>query len=268
MLRKRWLILLSTLFIVAAGVQTQDSVSSLIESELAFARLASEKGIKDAFLAFLADDSVLFRPRTVQGKQWMAGQPPTPGLLKWEPSYAEVSGARDLGFTTGPFTYAASSEEAPSSYGQFFSVWKKQSDQAWKVVLDAGINHDKLDAKVSVTSRTGKGKVVSIETQNSEQQSLIKVDQELSQSYSSKFFAKDVIILRNQALPRRGLESAKPLSTDPCTFTREKLEIAASTDLAYTFGSFKCPTFAGVYVRVWRNEDNWRVALDYSRPDP
>lgn len=268
MLSKRWLIPLLPVFIVAAAAQIPESVSSLIQSELAFARYASEKGIQDAFLKFLSEDSVLFRPRTVPGKKWMAEQPPTPGLLSWEPSYAEVSGAGDLGFTTGPFTYASSVKDPPSSFGQFFSIWKKQSDQTWKVVLDAGINHDKQDSKVSLTSRSGKGKVVSAKLQASEQQRLIKIDDELSRFFSDKLFAKEVIVLRNQQFPRRGHDAAKPLSTDHCTFTRERIEIAKSADLAYTYGTFQCPTFAGVYVRVWRKEDRWRVALDYIRPDP
>jgi ketosteroid isomerase-like protein len=232
-LSKRWLILLLALVIVAASAQTDKNVSSLIQSELAFARFASEKGIRNAFLAFLSEDSVLFRPRTVPGKKWMAEQPPPAGLLSWEPSYAEVSGAGDLGFTTGPFTFASSAKDPPSSFGQFFSVWEKQSDQTWKVVLDAGINHEKQDSKVSVTSRTRKGRVVSAEVQALEQQRLIKMDEEFSGSGSSKLFAKDVIVLRNNRFPARGLESAQPLSKDPCTFIREKLEIATSADLAY-----------------------------------
>jgi ketosteroid isomerase-like protein len=262
------LILLCALLSLAALAQTQESVSLLIQSELAFARFASEKGIKDAFLAFLAEDSVLFRPRTVSGKKWMAEQPPPPGLLSWEPSYAEVSGAGDLGFTTGAFTYASSGKGPPSSFGQFFSVWKKQSDQTWKVVLDAGINHDKQDSKISLTSRIGKGGVVAATLQAAERQRLIKIDEEFSRSFSSKLFAKDVIVLRNQQFPRRGHDAAKPLSTNPCTFIREKIESAKSADFAYTYGTFQCSTFAGVYVRVWRKEDRWRVALDYIRPDP
>lgn len=268
MLSKPRLILLSTVFLVGASVQQKEGVSSLVQSELAFARFASEKGIKDAFLVFLAEDSVLFRPRTVSGKKWMAEQPPTPGLLSWEPSYAEISGAGDLGFTTGPFTYVSSPKDAPESFGQFFSVWKKQPDQTWKVVLDAGINHEKQDSKVSVTSRTGKAKIVSAELQASQKQRLIKTDDEFSKSGSSRLFAKDVIVLRNNQFPMRGLEYAKPLSTEPCTFVREKLEIAASADLAYTYGTFQCPTLAGVYVRIWRKEGQWKVALDYIRADP
>lgn len=42
---------------------------TLAENERAFARMAAEKGKRTAFLAFVADDAILFRPTPVNGKK-------------------------------------------------------------------------------------------------------------------------------------------------------------------------------------------------------
>ncbi len=45
-------------------------LGSLVNTERAFARTSEEKGTRDAFMAFIADDGILFRPTAVKGKQW------------------------------------------------------------------------------------------------------------------------------------------------------------------------------------------------------
>jgi hypothetical protein len=92
------------LILILSGALFSDDVNTLVQSELAFSRLSSEKGIQAAFLANLAEDSILFRPRAVPGKKWVTDHP-TPGILIWEPAVAEISGTKDLGFTTWPYTY-------------------------------------------------------------------------------------------------------------------------------------------------------------------
>jgi ketosteroid isomerase-like protein len=242
-------------------------VQILVDSELAFARTAADQGIKKAFLTFLADHSVLFRPRAVPGKKWMEERPPTPGLLSWKPSYAETSGAGDIGFTTGPFTYTPPDQQQPSGYGQFFSIWEKQSDDSWKVVLDAGIEHDKIEISDSLQTKSGTGSIVSSDKLDSEKRKFESLDAEFSQSLHVRFAAEDVMVLRNGYSPSRGTASLQ-YPAQKCSFQRELVRVASSADLAYTFGEYKCSDKAGVYVRVWRKEDNWKLALDYMRDDP
>jgi len=54
--------------------------------------------MREAFLANLADDSVIFHPRPVNGKKWWNEQSVRPGVLSWRPSFAFVSRAGDLGY--------------------------------------------------------------------------------------------------------------------------------------------------------------------------
>jgi ketosteroid isomerase-like protein len=103
-------------------------LGSLVDSERAFARAAAELGTLTAFRTYLADDAVLFRPRALNAQQWLREAPDIPGLLSWEPVVADVSAAGDLGYTTGPWEYRQDPDGAVQSNGNYFTVWKKQTD--------------------------------------------------------------------------------------------------------------------------------------------
>src|SRR5882762_3154427 len=106
-------------FAVTAAAST--GLDSLAAAEKGFAATSGEKGMKTAFLANLADDGIVFRPGPVNGQQWWRARPESKDELRWGPSYAELSGAGDLGFTTGPWEFRSPGEKEPQAYGQFVS---------------------------------------------------------------------------------------------------------------------------------------------------
>src|SRR6185312_6700781 len=63
-----------------------------------------------------------------------------PFVLDWHPAIAAVARAGDLGFTTGPYTITG---RAPAvrepAQGMFFSVWRRQPEGSWKVIVDGGV---------------------------------------------------------------------------------------------------------------------------------
>ena len=82
----------TTLLVLLLAGNLKSELDGLIEAERAFARLSVEKGSRDAFLANLSDESILFRPGPVPGKQWMeksartifeSGKSKTPATGKW-----------------------------------------------------------------------------------------------------------------------------------------------------------------------------------------
>jgi len=118
------------------------ALDTLVAAERAFSALAVERGIKEAFLANLAADAVVFRPAPANGRQvWRARSNPK-GTLAWAPDYAEISGAGDLGVTSGPWEYGTARNQA-SAYGHFVSVWRRTKDGVWRVAADIGIDHEK-----------------------------------------------------------------------------------------------------------------------------
>src|ERR1043166_776999 len=98
-------LLLSSLVLAQKeSVRTQNR-RALVEMEHAFAKAAATKGTRDAFLEFLADDGIIFQPAPVNGKKYWTERQPRKGLLSWEPAFGAVSGAGDLGYTTGPWEF-------------------------------------------------------------------------------------------------------------------------------------------------------------------
>ena len=107
----RALVIFGVLALCAASPSFASDLEDLVEAERGFAKAATTDGMRDAFLAVLSEDAVLFRPDPVSGRDWFEANPPPPGVLAWEPVHAEVSKAGDLGYTTGPWRYDLKSRE-------------------------------------------------------------------------------------------------------------------------------------------------------------
>jgi ketosteroid isomerase-like protein len=129
---------------VSVSAQSADEWNQLVETERAFSRYSVEKSMRQAFIEFLGDDAIVFRPQAVAARPFYAARPENPNLLlKWEPEVAELSALADLGYTTGLYelTVTANSRKT-TSRGYFVTMWKKQADGSWKVALDTGIDYD------------------------------------------------------------------------------------------------------------------------------
>ncbi len=116
------------------------AADSLARTELGFAAAARQDNVRDAFLAHIAEDGILFRPGPVHGRDALEHQQPGPELLAWRPIYAEAAASGDLGFTTGPWSFRPRRDTAEVAFGHFVTVWKKQADGAWRFVLDIGVS--------------------------------------------------------------------------------------------------------------------------------
>jgi len=138
----------STIFLAvlagqAAGRPDRASaLASLVEAERAFSRTSEEKGIREAFLTWLAPDAIVFRPGPVEGRPvYEKMDPANPAVLTWGPEIADVSASGELGYTSGPYELRSGRGAEPTGFGHYVSIWKRQPDGAWRVILDAGIPH-------------------------------------------------------------------------------------------------------------------------------
>src|SRR3712207_87962 len=75
---------------------------TIVEHEAKFYQLGQDQGTKPAFLQFLADDSIVFSPGPVNGKQEWQKRPEKGLSLKWTPVFAAMARSADVGYTTGP----------------------------------------------------------------------------------------------------------------------------------------------------------------------
>ena len=60
--------------------------------------------------------------------------------LTWRPVGADISASGDLGYTYGTFEFRSKDKNGKPTveHGKYTSIWKKQNDGSWKVVLDMG----------------------------------------------------------------------------------------------------------------------------------
>jgi len=288
------LIVAVTLVSLSAVAQKTSSTSALkemVETEQAFSKTAEEKNTRDAFMAFIADDGLLFRPSAVNGKKWM-NEHPVPAsekhpLLAWQPAFAGMAEAGDLGFTTGPWEFKADiKDEKPVGYGHFVTMWKKQSDGTWKFVVDLGISHPMSGGpltiwKVEDKIKTSPGKTVEVVKATSE---LIENDRAYALAAKEglvgafqKTASSDARLYLPEKLPFIGRDAAVTALTTRAGVRYQPSggDVSRSGDLGYTHGTYEKvnsedPTKVvehGSYLRIWKNQGgSWRIVLDVTNP--
>ncbi len=287
------LLILLCLFICPLATSGQDNPdwTSLVEAERAFAAASLAKGTRAAFLEYLAEDSILFRPGPVAGKKWIEEHPAPATLLTWEPAFADVAHSGDLGYTTGPWEIRPSSpKDKPTAYGHFVSVWKRQTDGAWKVAVDLGISH----AAPAGTSKTLQPPTFKASSEKArrgirideERSELLAFDRELANSVSEKgpaqaylrYLADDARLYRARTFPvvgKREIFAILSQSAGKLTLRPDKAGISNAADLGYTYGTSRsmAPDSADAagaasnYVHIWKRKGNrWTLVLDVESP--
>jgi ketosteroid isomerase-like protein len=141
-----FLVLFVSIFVFASNLQSD--LDAVVQAERDFAKLSVEKGRREAFLTFLAEDSVVFTPAPTPGKA-AAEKMSAAGQLSWYPIYADIANSGDMGYTTGPWKFRDPQKPDNAGYGEFNSVWKKQPDGNWKNVCDFGIHHPAPETPVT-----------------------------------------------------------------------------------------------------------------------
>ena len=294
--------------LVAAGLSARDgqadrgtALESLIAAERAFSRTSEEKGIREAFLTWLAPDAVVFRPGPVEGRPvYEKMDPANPAVLTWEPEFAEIAASGELGYTTGPYEIRPSRDAEPTGFGHYISIWKKQPEGAWRVLLDIGVQHGRPTAPAG--TRAVVSPAISAPSEPIPPEALRDVeyafgiyagafDKEVGKKGLPKaltaFATEDVRVYRPGQFPAVGLTAAKSRvpadegKADPkgrrtdSLKTSYKVGISWTGDLAYTYGiagarkpgtSEESTTF----LRIWRRDASglYKICLDIRLPIP
>ena len=136
------LLLLFAATSVATKQKSPKGADLLRQLEADFAADVAKHG-HDAFITYFAEDGVeLVDGGGINSKDDMRKQPPWPEgtTLTWTPVHAEMAASGDLGYTYGNYIYAAKNKEGKlvANYGKYTSIWRKQKDGQWKVVVDMG----------------------------------------------------------------------------------------------------------------------------------
>jgi ketosteroid isomerase-like protein len=126
----------------AAQEKTPTGPDLLIKLEADFAKAVAERG-HAAFVDYFAEDGVeLDDGGGISSRDTIGKQPPWPEgtSLTWTPVKADMAASGDLGYTFGNYIFKSKNKEGKivASYGKYMSVWKRQKDGSWKVVVDMG----------------------------------------------------------------------------------------------------------------------------------
>jgi len=283
-------LLILPLLAVVQQQHTENALTALVKSELAFAKMSEEQGTKAAFLAFLADDALLFRPHPVNGKKWMTTSPAASSVLTWYPSFADISIAGDLGYSTGPYEFRTrGKDDRQVSHGYFVSIWKKQPDGSWKVFMDLGTPTPSPREKPSLFQPGTRNDVATPRSvnQSAERKRLFTTDAAFAELSTTKGLRTayelhaddDVRFMRPQRFPVLGKDSTLAVveeQTGAIVWRVTDADIARSGDLACTYGKYEWqknsadekPDEAGNYVKLWRkrSDDSWKIVLDVTVP--
>lgn len=123
----------------------QEMKQQIIQADKAMSEQAAKDGFNNSILAYADSNIVKLEDGRfpITGKTAFAASFNKDNDVKtisWNPVNAEVAGSGELGYTWGNWKFIA---KDTVFYGNYFTVWKKQQDGNWKVVLDGGNNTPK-----------------------------------------------------------------------------------------------------------------------------
>lgn len=118
--------------------------NEIMQAEKEFEKMASEKGIAEAFWFFADSNAVIKRQNDtlIYGKdgirKFYSNDSYKNASVTWSPDYIDVDEQGNLGYTYGKYLWKAkdSSGKTEEFKGVFHTVWKKQANGEWKYVWD------------------------------------------------------------------------------------------------------------------------------------
>jgi len=245
---------------------------AIAAAESAFAAHSVREGMRAAFMSHFAEDGVTVRDGWVVSNAYLAGQPNPPIVLDWRPVHVEAAASGDFGLSTGPWKITSVAKpEAPPTYGQFVSIWKREPGQPWRVAVDLGIAHPQpvlWEAPLRAVTRATPASSGPIE--NAENAFTREARERGLAAAYSQHAAADLRLYWPGAAP--ALDRAQALTREMpdargWTWVTERSEVARSGDFGYTRGRYATAATPdkplGYFMRVWRYEvAAWRVVLE------
>ncbi|CAN5351108.1 hypothetical protein BH09BAC6_BH09BAC6_11520 [soil metagenome] len=263
---------LFSLICISLHAQNQ---ADIIAAEKGFAKYAADHNTRDAFVKYLSDSAIVFgsgspaygRPR------WQARKPDST-LLSWYPSFAAIASSGEMGCTSGPWEFRSKKTDAEAAgFGHFATIWQKQANGQWLVMLDIGIQHEKQGGKEP--EATADGTIPS--KQAAPAQGLEAIENEFIAGENAKgitvfkdYIAGNAEICRPGQFPEISLQNIKTPpanSTLKYIYSMMKSAVSRSADFGYAYGkvSFTADSqmVNGNYLRVWKREKGkWKIILD------
>ena len=256
---------------------SMDDARSLAAAETAFAAHSIRDDMRAAFLANFAPDGVMVRGGWVNAREWLAPRAAPPIVLDWRPVHAEVAASGELGLSTGPWKLTSRADpRAPPAYGQFVSIWKRQPDGSWRVLVDLGISHAQpvfWDRPLETVAVAAQPAAPADTIEVAERVFAQEARANGTRAAYARYGSSALRLYRDASAPMAGKAVAlawSGLDAERRTWIVEKSEAARSADFGYARGAYFTAGSdrpAGWFLRAWHREGGaWRIAMDVANP--
>jgi len=272
-------------FVMAQEPDSSSAIFNMREAERHFAQASVIIGRNAAFVEYFADSSAIFTDKWLtNGKQFFKDLKASPVVLKWEPELMDISASCDFGISTGPWeAQEYRPNTAPIATGYFLTVWKKQKDGEWKVILDGGSTTPAISgSKRNFSFPPGADKPVSNppeinvelsckELLDREKQILEGWERSPLPSTYTEFLSPNVRIQLSGHLPTINVDTINSLIAHfdkNLTWKSSGSGAATSGDMGFTYGLLEIPgkpeVIKGHYVRIWKRQPgaDWKIVLE------
>jgi ketosteroid isomerase-like protein len=131
------------IFSACSNLKKEKMISDLMETDLAFSEMSSDKGIKRAFENYIDTSAIVFNANfnPIDGKnaaiEHFRNLTDSGYVISWKPIGADIVSSGNMGYTYGIYQIASIDSVAKGTY---ISVWKKSKNGSWKLVLDSDNN--------------------------------------------------------------------------------------------------------------------------------
>ena len=276
-------VFITFLFLVAAtSGYSQVDLQPLVETQTAFEKAAADQGIKHAFLEFLSDDSVVFRPDAINGKQyWNSKNDDQSAILVRKSTYADIASSGRLGYTTGNWRlYQKGKTEGLARFGQYVTIWERGLGGQFKAAVDIAVGHEKMPYKE--TDKPIRRK----QTRDANKRNWSPADasmnflrmsmtgERLGGAYK-KFAADDVRLLRDSYAPIIGKKRVvEEMNSYISIEFPTKVSLFQSADMAYTWNPCRFDNSSegainGNCLHIWKlRKKKWWIVLGVFAPVP
>lgn len=275
-----------------SGAQAQQTppaskeLTTLVETERAFAQRARETNWRDAFLEYFADGMKGFEGEDVKARLKSRPAPPKELEFWWEPRYGDIAASGDLGWLTGPVrTRLPQANSGQPEFSNYASVWRRQLDGRYLVIEDVGISTPEMPVflpgftRAPAPSRYSgpeRGDAARAELADADRKLTAMLQRSQADAYGAAS-AQYARLHRQRTMPIVGREPILAWSKAQPAWTAGEsrfADVADSGDLGYTKGSYEQPAGAdtkaesGYYLRVWSRDARgaWWVVLDVTQP--
>jgi len=277
------LVALCALAFVQAQAPASASLDAMVNAERAFAKAATQKGIRDSFLEFFADDAIAFSPKPISATERLRSRPSRPFSeleLTWEPRTGDIASSGELGWLTGPSTFIdhTTAGSAPQP-GNYLSVWRRRANGPWRVFIDVGSQPPQaVSFAPGFTRFQLSSRYSGRESGAAATAALLEVDKQLNAQMAERGAgpAYEAVATTGSRLHRNGFMPAigpQPIrswldgNASSMTALTGTAESAQSGDLGYSYGTYEVKGSSpqgGAYVRIWQRESSgkWLLVAD------